>query len=258
MILFPVSISLGSFGADTVRASGQDSFIPLLVDAGVSHIELREELGLSDPEATAAAIAQAGLTCVYSAPLELWLSDQAAPNPALAVALEAARRHGAVWLKVSLGHFSPSADLGALTTLLQAQPVRLLVENDQTEHGGRIEPLVAFFDRSVAQQVPVGMTFDIGNWQWQAQSPFDAALALGHVVEYVHCKAVQRQAERLRAVPPSAEDLQLWQLLLARLPGGIVRAVEFPLQGDDLLAVTRQYVDTLARLGQAQEEQAHG
>jgi sugar phosphate isomerase/epimerase len=258
MILFPVSISLGSYGADEVRARGQDSFIQPVADAGASHIELREELGLGDPRTTASAIERAGLTCIYSAPIELWLADQAAPNPAVAVALEAARAHGAVWLKVSLGHFSPSADLDALATWLSDHPVHLLVENDQTEHGGRIEPLLAFFDKAATLHVPVGMTFDIGNWQWQAQSPFDAALALGHVVEYVHCKGVQRQPERLRAAPPSPEDLQHWQLLLARMPGGIVRAVEFPLQGDDLLAVTRHHVDTLARLGQAQEEQGHG
>ncbi|WPP02090.1 AP endonuclease [Pseudomonas sp. HR96] len=263
MTLYPVSISLGAYGADYVRRRGQASFIPLLAAAGVTWIELREELGLPEPAATAAAIADAGLTCVYSSPLELWQLDQAAPNPAVAEALQQAQRFGAVWLKVSLGHYSPLADVAALKPLLRETPVRLLVENDQTPQGGRIAPLVQFFDKAAALDVPVGMTFDAGNWHWQNESAFAAALELGHRVQYLHCKGVQRREGKWHAVPPTPEDLQLWQQLLARMPGGIVRAVEFPLQGDDLLALTAEHCATLARLGQPtaiepRQEVAHG
>jgi 2-dehydro-3-deoxygluconokinase len=62
----------------------------------------------------------------------------------------------------------------------------------------------------------------------------------------------------LGAVPPSAADLDEWQSLLAWFPQGLVRAVEYPLQGDDLLAVTRAEVHALARLDVAQLEVAHG
>lgn len=258
MHLYPVSISLGSYGADLVRQRGQANFIALLAEAGASHIELREELGLPEPVSTAAAIADARLTCVYSAPLELWQPDQAQPNPALAIALGQAQRYGAVWLKVSLGHFSPLADVAALHPLLREQPVRLLVENDQTAQGGRIAPLVQFFAKARALNVPVGLTFDAGNWQWQNESAFAAALELGHLVQYLHCKGVQRRDDKLHAVPPSADDLQLWEQLLARMSNGIVRAIEFPLQGDDLLDITRQQVATLARLGQPPQERVHG
>jgi sugar phosphate isomerase/epimerase len=238
MTLFPVSISLGSYGADTVRRQGQASFVPLLAAAGVSYIELREELGLPGSDAFVQANQATRLTCVYSAPLELWCLGQAAPNPALATALEQAQRYGAVWLKVSLGHFGALSDLQALAQQLRAQPVHLLVENDQTEHGGKIEPLQRFFDQARAQQVPVGMTFDVGNWHWQDQSVARAAQVLGGDVQYLHCKA--------------------WDGYLRHMRRGIVRAVEFPLQGDDLLQVTGEQVRALASLGQTAEETTHG
>ncbi|WP_213880507.1 AP endonuclease [Pseudomonas sp. dw_358] len=258
MTLYPVSISLGSYGADYVRQQGQASFIPLLASAGVRYIELREELGLPDAASTVAAISDAGLTCVYSSPLQIWQLDEPQPNPALAVALSEAQRYGAVWLKVSLGYFSTLSDLTALSPLLREHPVRLLVENDQTPQGGKIAPLVQFFDKAAALNVPVGMTFDAGNWHWQNESAFAAALELGHEVQYLHCKGVERRGDKLHAVPPSLEDLQLWEQLLARMRTGIVRAVEFPLQGGDLLEVTRQHVATLARLGQPHKEPVHG
>ncbi len=258
---FPVAISLGAFGADRVRECGQASFIPLLVDAGVTRIELREELFTreltqEDGAALAQAIRAQALECLYSAPLELWLEGQSHANPELESTLQRATACGAAWLKVSLGHFGEDSDVAALAERLARFDVHLLVENDQTPQGGRIEPFMAFFARVEALQMPIGMTFDIGNWTWQAQSTASAARLLGHLVEYVHCKAVVRNpAGKLIAVPPTQTELQQWEDLLQHMPIGVPRAVEYPLQGDDLLRVTRAQVDALARLGQSRTEQ---
>lgn len=253
---FPVAISLGAFGADLVRERGQASFIPLLVEAGVTRIELREELftgdlARQDLPALAEAIRSQGLECLYSAPLELWLEGQNLPNPELQPTLQRAAACGAAWLKVSLGHLSQDSDVAALADRLAHHDVHLLVENDQTPQGGRIEPFIDFFARIDALQMPIGMTFDIGNWMWQEQSASAAAQQLGRYVEYLHCKAVSRNAAgKLVAVPPRQTDLHLWEQLLKHMPVGVPRAVEYPLQGDDLLVVTRTQVDALASLGQ--------
>ena len=252
MTLHPVSISLSSYGADLVRERGQAGFIDLLADANVSTIELREELGLPDDKtALATAIHARDLSCVYSSTLQLWDADGHLQAPALATALDRAQACGARHLKVSLGFYPADADLAALGDLLQGQPVRLLVENDQTPQGGKIERLAQFFQAAHSGDVAVGMTFDIGNWQWQAQSMFDALAQLGQYVEYVHCKGVQlNPAGKLVATPPLARDLYLWEQVLQRVRPGVLRAIEFPLQGDDLPEVTRNQVAALARLGQ--------
>jgi hypothetical protein len=76
-------------------------------------------------------------------------------------------------------------------------------------------------------------------------------------VQYVHCKAVQRRADgRLVAIPPQAADLHEWATLLAEFAPGVVRAVEYPLVGEDLLALTRAQVRSLSALG-AEQEVAH-
>lgn len=260
MDLYPVSISLSSFGADYVRAHGQASLAPLVAQIGASHIELREELfnGFDAPSLRRAIDAQR-LTCVYSSPLELWQPGQAAPNPHLRVALARAAACGAIWLKVSLGFYSPTSDLSLLHEQLRGQAVRLLIENDQTAQGGQIEPLVSFFNAIAQHSLPVGMTFDIGNWQWQQQSVSSAAQQLGRFVEYIHCKAVQRTpAGKLVATPPELTDLHQWTRLLRHMPAGLVRAIEYPLQGADLLSVGKAQVAALAGLGHAAHEVAHG
>ncbi|WP_273820617.1 sugar phosphate isomerase/epimerase family protein [Pseudomonas asplenii] len=251
MRLNPVSISLSSYGADFVRQSGQESFLELLAAAGVARVELREELfdGVPDTTALCCAMGALDLECLFSSPLPLW-TEQGVLNPLLAQKLQLASRLGAVALKVSLGHYQPGCDVSALRGLLAAQAPRLLVENDQTPQGGRIAALLAFFEQVEALALPVGMTFDIGNWQWQNESATQAARQLGRWVRYVHCKAVERQPTgRLVAVRPRAADLMAWDALLGEFTPGVVRAVEYPLVGDDLLAVTRAQVDNLARLG---------
>ncbi|MBV4552391.1 sugar phosphate isomerase/epimerase [Pseudomonas sp. SWRI102] len=255
----PVSISLSSYGADLVRQHGQGSFIALLAAAGASRIEWREELLTTEQPTELAADARAqGLKSVYSSPLELWLPGQSKPNPELIVALQRCEAFGSTWLKVSLGHFTDSQDLSALADRLAASPVQLLVENDQTLQGGRVEPLQRFFAAIEERGLPVAMTFDIGNWQWQDQSASVAARQLGRHVAYVHCKAVARCADgKLIAVPPALADLHLWEQLFKHMPVGVMRAAEYPLQGDDLLALTAEHVTTLSRLGQSRREPAN-
>lgn len=247
----PVSISLSSYGADFVRQRGQEQFIDLLASAGASRVELREELFSCQPDPTAlgAFIAGAGLQCLYSTPLELWCA-QGVLAPELKAKLRIAKALGAVAVKVSLGHYRGDVDMRALRALLSEDGPVLLVENDQTEHGGRITPLVGFFEQAQACGVRVGMTFDIGNWQWLDEPVLEAANRLGRWVEYVHCKAVIRHATgRLVATAPQAPDLEHWQQVLAHFTPGVARAVEYPLLGEDLLTVTRSHVRLLSTLG---------
>lgn len=256
---YPVSISLSSYGADLVREQGQLSFVELLSAAGAQRIEWREELLTTEqPPLLARAADKHGLESVFSSPLELWVAGRAQPNAELGATLDRARTFGSRWLKVSLGYFTDTNDLQSLHALLSRHPVQLLVENDQTLQGGRIEPMQRFFSDVERLGLPVKMTFDIGNWQWQDQSALTAARLLGRHVDYLHCKAVARRADgKLVALPPGATDLHLWEQLLKHMTQGITRAVEFPLQGDDLIAITAQQVAALALLGQPRAENAH-
>lgn len=255
----PVSISLSSYGADRVRQVGQLAFVEVLAKAGAQRIEWREELLTSeDPRELAQAIEQQGLEAVFSSPLELWVAGRSQPNPLLAATLKRAERFGARWLKVSLGYFTDNNDLHSLAACLAEHSVQLLVENDQTLHGGRIEPFQRFFAQVEQHALPVQMTFDIGNWSWQDQSAATAARLLGRHVAYVHCKAVTRRADsKLVAMAPTADDLLQWEQLLQHMAPGISRAAEYPLQADDLQQLTTEHVAVLARLGQPRREHAH-
>jgi sugar phosphate isomerase/epimerase len=245
-----VLISLSSFGAAETLRHGQLYFARLARAAGADGFEVRGEL-LLDAQRELPALAQAGrgAALVYSSPEGLWAADGTLDQAALARALDATRVLGAPRLKMSIGNFSPSASGGfaELAQALRAGGVELVIENDQTASAGTVPPLQAFFAAAQGAGVPLGMTFDMGNWHWVGECPQEAARAFASRVCYVHCKGVLRQPAKWVAVP-LAESAAPWRAVLRHMPAGMPWAIEYPLVGDDLLAVTRQHVEALRAL----------
>jgi sugar phosphate isomerase/epimerase len=251
----PVLISLSSYGAAEVLRHGQAWFIRLAAQAGADGVEVRGELlqqHAHELDALADAARDADLQMVYSSPDGLWDANGALDLVALERALAIARHLGAARLKMSIGGYGPaSADgLTVLRERLAAGPVELVIENDQTASAGTLPALLAFFDAAAAQGLHLGMTFDMGNWHWQGECPVQAARSCAPRVVYVHCKGVQRQAQRWVAVPLD-DSAAPWRAVLRALPAGLPMAIEYPLVGDDLLAVTRRQVEQLRALARS-------
>ena len=245
----PALISLSSFGADAVRREGQRHYVELAADAGADGVEVRGELlldGTAELAAIGACARDRGLALVYSSPEGLWDAAQRFDADALERGLRAAHALGARRLKMSIGGFAPgqAAGLAALSRAVAGQPIGLVIENDQTASAGTLPALQAFLDEARQLGLDLGLTFDMGNWHWTGEDPLAAASALEAQVAYVHCKGVQRQPQRWVAVP-MAESAAPWRAVLRRLPADAPRAIEYPLQGDDLVGVVRQQLALL-------------
>jgi sugar phosphate isomerase/epimerase len=244
-----VLISLSSFGAAEVRRHGQQWFAQLSLDAGADGVEVRGEL-LNDPAGELPAIGEAvrarGGALVYSSPEGLWDADGALDRSALERAIAAARLLGAARLKMSIGGYGPgsAASFAPLAAALDGRGVELVIENDQTVAAGSIAAVANFFADAQGARTPLGMTFDLGNWHWVGECPLEAARACGARVVYVHTKGVQRLPAKWVAVP-LADSAAPFRSALRMLPRGLPWAIEYPLAGDDLLAVTRREIALL-------------
>ncbi|WP_427914509.1 sugar phosphate isomerase/epimerase family protein [Ramlibacter sp. MMS24-I3-19] len=247
-----VLISLGAFGAAEVRRHGQQWFSQLAHEAGADGVEVRGEL-LRDASSELPAIARVArersLALVYSSPEGVWQADGKLDTAALDRALDAARQLGAPRLKMSIGGFGrdSAGSFAALAQAVRAAGVELVIENDQTVAAGTIAPLQTFFTQANAAGVRLGMTFDMGNWHWTGECPLEAAHSFADRVAYVHCKGVQRQPHRWVAVP-LADSAAPWRTILRAMPRSVPWAIEYPLQGDDLVAVTREQVRSLREI----------
>lgn len=242
-----IMVVTAAYGADRVRqAGGQRAMLPVIAGAGADGVEIRRELFSSDELMALPALGESiellGLLACYSAPAPLFMPDGTL-NPDLPRYLREASILNALWLKVSLGHFSEKHPLEDLRTLLDESGMTLVVENDQTDCG-QLAPMQRFKAACRVMALPVTLTFDMGNWLWVGDSPEEAARQLAPAVSYIHVKAAVPHKAQFRAVAPDQTDSR-WQDLLNQLPADAPRGIEFPLEGTDLTAVTRHYVNLL-------------
>ena len=242
-----IMVVTAAYGADQVRqAGGQRAMLPVIAGAGADGVEIRRELFSHDELMALPALGESiellGLLACYSAPAPLFMPDGTL-NPDLPRYLSEASALNALWLKVSLGHFSDKQPLEALRALLDESGMTLVVENDQTDCG-QLAPMQRFKAACRVMALPVTLTFDMGNWLWVGDSPEEAARQLAPAVSYIHVKSAVPHKAQFRAVAPDQTDSR-WRDLLNQLPADAPRGIEFPLEGTDLTAVTRHYVNLL-------------
>lgn len=242
-----IMVVTAAYGADQVRqAGGQRAMLPVIAAAGADGVEIRRELFSSEELLALPALGESiellGLLACYSAPAPLFTPDGTL-NPDLSRYLAEATTLNALWLKVSLGHFRDKQPLEDLRTLLNESGMALVVENDQTDCG-QLAPMQRFKAACRVLSLPVTLTFDMGNWLWVGDSPEEAARHLAPAVSYIHVKAAVPHHQQFRAIAPDHADAR-WLELLNQLPSDAPRGIEFPLEGPDLAAVTRHYVNLL-------------
>ncbi|NIE63742.1 TIM barrel protein [Burkholderia sp. Ax-1719] len=259
-----VAIVASAFGAGSIWRDGHAAWFGATKAAGAFAFEVRRELmhdADAQPEALRAlgtALAGAGLWSVWSTPDTLYADDGALNEAELRLAVECGRALGARFVKLQLGSFAGEAHVARLAAILeeigvkgakQAEPnaPRVVVENGQLEQGGKLAQFTALFRalRAGDEASLIGMTFDIGNWQWTGEAPLMAAVALAPYVEYIHCKAVEGEGARRFACAPAADD-PLCRAALARLPSNVPRGIEFPFDEQRVQEDAARYVTWLA------------
>lgn len=250
-----IVIVASAFGAAQVLEQGHHAYVPVAASVGAAGFEVRRELlpaGLDGAVSTTLLaalgrlIAAHGLWAVYSTPAMLYTDDGALDAVAIRGALLEAQSLGARIVKFQLGGFAGDASAGVLAQLLQGWRARVLVENGQQTVGGSLAQFRGLFDALEGAGVAdmLGMTFDIGNWEWSGEAPLTCARALAPYVEYIHCKSVAGEGARRFAVAPAGNDAR-FAAVLAALPGDVPRGIEFPFDAVDLAVDAHRHVTWL-------------
>ncbi|ARS51541.1 sugar phosphate isomerase/epimerase family protein [Kushneria konosiri] len=247
----PVIICTSAFGADLVKQLGQAGVLEHIREAGAQGVEIREEL-LSDQDLPLSrlreAIEQASLSCVYSAATPLFDKQSRLNTDEMHQSLARANELGARWIKFGLGQLCAECiDDGAATLKneLADHSLPVLIENDQTSCGG--DPLIHAALHRALESDALGTTLDLGNGYWTDHDLSQAASRLGARVRYVHCKAVTHINGQPRACPPDDAARAHWSALWHHFPAEVPRAIEFPLDHDNVSATAR-HVEQLKSL----------
>ncbi|MGD6795042.1 sugar phosphate isomerase/epimerase family protein [Metabacillus indicus] len=235
MIIVPMNV----FNRKEVLDKGQLNFIRTAAAAGADGIEIRRELLTANDSFShlKEELTRLAMFTVYSAPSEVWGKGGTINSSELTKVFEEARSIGAKWLKLPLGHYvqgvSDPAELDLF--LKEYKGLQLLIENDQTPHGGKIEHLADFFESASKIEIPVRMTFDIGNWHFTGVKPESAFSRLREYISYLHLKEVALRDGELHPAELSAAKHAGWRMFQNRTGKSVPVALEFPIQPHERL-----------------------
>jgi len=252
-----VFITTSAFGTEAVLEKGQGFYFPIIAKAGGVGVEVRKELFSEKDNSIRELkklIKQQNLLSVYSVPFSIWKHSGVLNEDHIILAVKEAIDLGAKFVKFSLGEFnSLQSSINDLKELLiklniEKNDLQVTVENDQTKYGGNIKSLNNFLDECLSKGIPIGMTFDIGNWRWSGEDVYDAAITLARHVIYIHCKHVEFKINKWVTLPLPKENDSKWREILSVLPQDVPKAIEFPINGGNLEEITRQYVQLIASI----------
>jgi len=116
--------------------------------------------------------------------------------------------------------------------------------------------LSRFFRACRERNVPVKMTFDIGNWHWTGEEPAIAAARLSEHVAYIHCKHAEQRGDAWTALALPNDAKASWREVLSALPQHVPLAIEYPIQGDDLRESARREIERLRLLAYSESKEA--
>lgn len=242
-----VIIPLNAYSNERMTIKEHEVFIEAAAKAGAYGVEIRRELL---PETGIAlqdirrAVESHCLISVYSAPIEMWKEDGSFNKESIMDVLFEAAELGVQSVKLSLGHFQQHSSLIDCKCFFNQHlgSIKLLVENDQTLHGGNIKRLVNFFENASTQGIPVSMTFDIGNWRYTGENVNQAKEQLKKHVVYLHLKHVVETEDGLETLPLPFDGNAQWKQIIKNFSEDLPAALEFPIHDKDL---TKVYIDLL-------------
>jgi len=250
-----IVVVASAYGVDQIIKRGHATILPLTAAAGADGIEIRRELfhdpvqhGAAALGILAGALKSQQLYAVYSAPTSLFLDDGQLNLTELVALLSEAEALSAVSLKLQLGRYLGELDVEALRAVLSQSKMKLLIENGQLEVGGKIADFAAFFALCQGADLPVGMTFDVGNWLWAGEDPLQAAQRLAPHVHYIHFKAVRGQGMQRLASAPDETALAYWRTCLSVLPSTVARGIEYPFPDGGIGPIAAEHVAQLRAL----------
>jgi len=241
-----VSVNTAIFLEKLQAGMSQLACLKLLVDQPIDAVEVRGEFFESTTEDSELAAIdelcqQQGWSFYYSVPQELFTS--AGVNTGLSQLLTMARRYHIKGLKYSSGELDAPELVLAQLRLLDFKDVQVTLEN-QPNDNGQLVKIKKLLDWVFEEQLPLGYTFDSGNWYWINQQPELAFEQLENEVTVFHLKDIADQTTVM--LGQGATD---WRRLVQVLPIAVPVFLEYAIEDEALAGQIKLVNDALDQRG---------
>ena len=219
------------FLSDLQSGAGQAELLKSAAACGIGCVEIRREF-IRDFAKECREIREKAellqLRLYYSVPDTLYHGGKLKKQEIERYFSEASAM-GSANVKLNIGDYRDNfqqEDAAYLNALCSRYGITLTVENDQTAENGRLKKIQTFLECASEQSSSIGMTFDIGNWLWQQESPLAAAVALCRYTTQIHLKDVATTPD-VHTVLLDAGEID-WRLIIREFSPAVPVALEYP------------------------------
>jgi sugar phosphate isomerase/epimerase len=174
------------------------------------------------------------MTVYYSVPEQMYKENTLRINDIETYCKEAYKMN-AGHIKLNIGEVKEVSmqDMELINALCEKYHIQITVENDQTVENGRFEKIYHFLRQVKQQNGMITFTFDIGNWAFQGEDPFENAKLLNPFVTYIHLKDIDEN----RSTTLLNKGLIDWKNIISILPTNVPIALEYPCATEEQLAL---------------------
>ncbi|MDD9147947.1 TIM barrel protein [Sporolactobacillus sp. CQH2019] len=205
---------------------------------GASGIECRREyfsenVKPEDIQRCGKQAVQTGLSVLYSVPEKLFIDGSVSPD--LEKYLQEGGMIGARSVKLNIGEPDGIDKNGAceIARLVDSYRIELTIENDQTLANGRLNFVSDTLELLHKLSIPVGYTFDLGNWLWLHEDPQNALKKVGARATVFHLKNVS-SSDGPHTVPLDDGEID-WRRAIRACPEDIPLVMEYPIDGAEVI-----------------------
>ncbi|MBU3182509.1 sugar phosphate isomerase/epimerase family protein [Clostridium psychrophilum] len=218
------------FMSDHKKGIKQIKMMETCKELEINIVEIRREFFENiniETEEVGKKAKELSLTVLYSVPQYMYINKQLQLTD-MEKYFKEAKMMGSRHVKVVIGDYDKvkSEDVLYMNELCKKDSIRLLVENDQSSENGKADKIIDFVKEYKCLGGEIGVTFDIGNYVWQNESPLENAKKLAPYVEYIHLKDVN--SLDMPSTVYLSDGVIEWKAVLDLLPKNLLLALEYP------------------------------
>lgn len=242
-----LGINLLVFKRDLDNGVEQKNILDEIESLGISIAEIRREYlkNLDEELIEINKLARKlKLEIYYSVPEKIACGKKINPN--IEGYFEEAIRMGSTHIKFNIGELEnlDAYEIVKLRDIINSFNIKVTIENDQTPENGTLKSVINAINTINNNLLPIGYTFDLGNWYWQNEDPDNAFGILKSKITVLHLKNIDSSNGGPSTTLIEKGEIN-WKAILKKLPKDIPVIIEYPIEKGNILEEVKQVKEVL-------------
>jgi sugar phosphate isomerase/epimerase len=153
---------------------------------------------------------------------------------------------GSTHIKFNIGDLAnlDIYEIKKLKDIINNFSIKVTIENDQTPENGTLKSVTSAMNIINNNSIPIGYTFDLGNWYWQNEDPNNAFAILISKITVFHLKNIDFYDIHPTTTLLSEGKIN-WRLMFNKISKDLPVILEYPIRKENRSGEVEQVKEVL-------------